>query len=39
MYYKLCFQYHPDQGSSANQEKFKRINEAYQILGDEKLKK
>ena len=39
MYYKLCFQYHPDQGSAANLEKFKRINEAYQVIGDEKLRK
>ena len=31
-YRKLAMQHHPDQGGDA--EKFKEINEAYQILGD-----
>lgn len=31
-YYKLAHQYHPDKGGS--EEKFKEINEAYQILSD-----
>lgn len=33
-YRKLAHQYHPDKGG--NEAKFKEINEAYQILGDEK---
>lgn len=31
-FYKLAHQYHPDKGGSA--EKFKEINEAYQVLGN-----
>ncbi|HOK35093.1 MAG TPA: molecular chaperone DnaJ [Candidatus Pacearchaeota archaeon] len=31
-FYRLAHQYHPDKGGSA--EKFKEINEAYQILGN-----
>ncbi len=35
-YRKLAMQYHPDrnQGDSASEEKFKDINEAYQVLSD-----
>jgi len=35
-YKKLAFKYHPDrnQGDKKSEEKFKEINEAYQILGD-----
>lgn len=33
-YRRLAHQYHPDKGG--NEAKFKEINEAYQILGDEK---
>lgn len=35
-YRKLARQYHPDkhQGDKANEEKFKEINEAYEVLGD-----
>lgn len=32
-YRKLAHQHHPDKGG--NQEKFKEINEAYQVLGDD----
>lgn len=32
-YRKLAMKYHPDQGG--DQEKFKEINEAYQVLGDD----
>ena len=33
-FYKLAHKYHPDKGGSS--EKFKEINEAYQILGNKK---
>lgn len=36
-YRKLAHQHHPDK-SGGNEEKFKKINEAYQILSDEKKK-
>jgi DnaJ-class molecular chaperone len=39
MYHKLCFEYHPDKASGMHQEKFKMINDAYQVLGDEKIRK
>lgn len=37
-YRKLAVKYHPDknQGDKEAEEKFKRISEAYQVLGDEK---
>ena len=37
-YRKLAMQYHPDRngGSPKSEERLKEINEAYQILGDEK---
>ncbi|MBI3627329.1 MAG: molecular chaperone DnaJ [Candidatus Sungbacteria bacterium] len=37
-YRKLAHQYHPDKGNG-NDEKFKQINEAYQVLGDEAKRK
>lgn len=37
-YRKLAHQYHPDKGGGDG-EKFKEINEAYQVLGDEKKRK
>ncbi len=33
-YRKLAHQYHPDKGNG-NEEKFKEVNEAYQVLGSE----
>ncbi len=40
-YRKLAAQYHPDknQGDDAAETKFKRVNNAYQVLGDEKKRK
>ncbi|CAG7830460.1 unnamed protein product [Allacma fusca] len=39
-YYALAMQYHPDKNSSAEAEgKFKKISEAYQVLGDPQLRK
>ncbi|MFH1643216.1 MAG: molecular chaperone DnaJ [Patescibacteria group bacterium] len=35
-YYKLAHKYHPDKGGDEN--KFKEINEAYQVLSDENKK-
>ena len=31
---KLAHEYHPDKPGGGNEEKFKEINEAYQVLGD-----
>jgi molecular chaperone DnaJ len=36
-YRKLAHQYHPDKGSG-NEEKFKEVNEAYQVLSNEEKK-
>lgn len=36
-FYKLAHQYHPDKGGDA--QKFKEVNEAYQVLSDEKKRK
>jgi curved DNA-binding protein len=36
-YYELAKVHHPDM-NKANDDKFKLINEAYQILGDKDLK-
>lgn len=33
-YRKLAHQYHPDKAGKGNEEKFKEINEAYQVLSD-----
>src|SRR3989344_3544287 len=33
-YRRLAHTYHPDKGGSGDEEKFKEVNEAYQILGD-----
>ena len=40
-YRRLAMQYHPDRnnGSSESEERLKDINEAYQVLGDEKKRK
>ncbi|MBI2097193.1 MAG: molecular chaperone DnaJ [Candidatus Sungbacteria bacterium] len=37
-YRRLAHQYHPDKGGG-NEPKFKEVNEAYQVLGDEKKRK
>lgn len=34
-YYKLCLQYHPDKNNRVYEDKFKEINEAYEILSDD----
>ena len=36
-YRKLAIQHHPDKGGDEN--KFKEINEAYEVLGDENKRK
>lgn len=40
-YRNLAFKYHPDRnaGDSTAEEKFKKINEAYSVLGDESKRK
>ncbi len=40
-YRKLAMQYHPDRngGNPESEERLKEINEAYQILGDEKKRR
>jgi DnaJ-class molecular chaperone len=38
-YRSLALKYHPDRGEEASEEKFKEINEAYQVLGDEAKKR
>ena len=39
-YRKLSFQWHPDRNKDPGaEEKFKEINEAYEILGDETKRK
>ena len=36
---KLAHQYHPDKNGTGNEAKFKEINEAYQVLGNEQKRK
>jgi len=38
-YYKLCYEYHPDRTGGLQQDRFKDINNAYQIIGDVELRK
>ncbi len=40
-YKKMAMKYHPDRnkGDTTAEQKFKEINEAYQVLGDETKKK
>ena len=37
-YYKLCYQYHPDRSGGMHQDKFKEVNNAYEVLKDKKKK-
>lgn len=39
MYYKKCYEYHPDRTGGMHEDKFKEINGAYEVLKDEKKKK
>ena len=39
MYYKLCYEYHPDHSGGMHQEKFKEINAAYEVLQNEDKRK
>ena len=39
MYYKLCYEYHPDRTGGMHQDKFKEITNAYQVIGDKEKKK
>ena len=39
MYYKKCYEYHPDRTGGMHQDKFKEINSAYEILGNEEKRK
>ena len=39
MYHKKCYEFHPDKSSNMNQDKFKEINVAYQILRDEQKRR
>ena len=38
MYYKLCYEYHPDRAGGLHQEKFKSVNAAYEVLKDKEKK-
>jgi DnaJ-class molecular chaperone len=38
-YYKLCYQYHPDRTGGSMQDRFKEINAAYEVLGNETKRK
>ena len=38
-YYKGCYEYHPDRTGGMHQDKFKDINNAYQVLSDSDKKK
>uniref|UniRef100_A0A7S1TD09 Chaperone protein DnaJ n=1 Tax=Compsopogon caeruleus TaxID=31354 RepID=A0A7S1TD09_9RHOD len=38
-YYRLAMQYHPDSGSGGDKDKFALINEANEVLGDEKKRR
>ena len=39
MYYKKCYEYHPDRTGGMHQDKFKAINVAYNILRNEEKRK
>jgi DnaJ-class molecular chaperone len=39
MYYKLCYEYHPDRAGNMHQDKFKEITNAYAILESEEKRK
>lgn len=38
-YHKLCLLYHPDKNNGNYENKFKEINEAYEVLSDDKKRK
>ena len=39
MYYKKCYEYHPDRAGDMHQDKFKAINIAYDVLKEEDKRK
>lgn len=39
MYYKKCYEYHPDRAGNMHEDKFKKINVAYDMLKNEKKRK
>ena len=39
MYYKKCYEYHPDRTGGMHQDKFKAINVAYDILRNQEKRK
>ena len=39
MYYKKCYEYHPDRSGGMHQDKFKAINVAYDILKNQEKRR
>ena len=38
-YYKLAQKWHPDKAGEAGAEKFKKISEAWEVIGDQEQRK